>query len=61
MLESYRKLQPTPKTVPEFKDAFQLICGLCYQRKPLSTLNAVKDYRKRLQACVSAMVDIFNI
>jgi len=27
--------------------------GLPYQRKPLTTL-AVKDYRKRLQVCVSA-------
>jgi len=25
MLESYHKLQPNPKTIPEFKDVLQLI------------------------------------
>ena len=51
MPESYYKLQPKPKTVPEFKDAVQLI----WSALPEKTIdNAVKDYGKRLQACVSA-------
>jgi len=36
MLESYHKLQLKPKTVPEFKNALQLI-GLPYWRKVLTT------------------------
>jgi len=51
MLESYYKLQPKPKTVPEFKDAIQLI----WSALPENVIdNAVKDYRKQLKACVSA-------
>jgi len=50
MLGSYHKLQPKPKTVPEFKDEIQLI-WTALQEKAID--NAVKDYRKRLQACLS--------
>ena len=51
MHESYNQLQPKPKTVHEFKDAIQLIwCALT--EKVID--NAIKDYRKQLQACVSA-------
>jgi len=50
MLESYHKLQPKQKTVPEFKDARQLIWTALLEK----AINiAVKDFRKRLQACVS--------
>jgi len=42
MLESYYKLQPKPKTVPQFKDAIQLIWS-ALQEKAIN--NAVKDYR----------------
>ena len=43
MLESYDKLQPKPKTVPEFKEAIQLI----WWALPEKVIdNAVKDYRK---------------
>jgi len=39
MLESYHKLQPKPKPVPEFKDALQLIwSAFNSRRKPLTTL-----------------------
>ena len=51
MLESYHKLQPKPKTVPEFKDAVQLIWSALPEE---ASDNAVKDYRKQLKACVSA-------
>jgi len=51
MLESDNKLQLKRKTVPEFKDALQLICS-ALKEKPID--NAVKNYCKRLQACVSA-------
>ena len=51
MLESYHKLQSKPKTVPEFKDAIQLI----WSAVPDNVIdNAMKDYRKQLKACVSA-------
>jgi len=51
MLESCHKLQQKPKTVPEFKNALQLIWTALQER---AIDNSVKDYRKRLQACVSA-------
>ena len=44
ILESYYKLQPRPKTVPEFKDAIQLIWSVLLLEKAID--NAVKDYRK---------------
>jgi len=40
------------KIVPEFKDAFQLLCGLPYHQKAID--DAVKHYRKWMQARVSA-------
>jgi len=51
MLESYHKLQLSPKTVPEFNNALQLIWSVSPEE---AIDNAVKDYRKWLQACVSA-------
>ena len=45
------KLQSKPKTVPEFKDAIQLIWSVLPEK---AIVNAVKDYRKRLQTCVLA-------
>jgi len=47
MLECYYKLQPT---VPEFKDATQLIWSALPEE---ASDNAVKDYCKQLKACVS--------
>ena len=41
MLESYHKLQPKPKTVPEFKDAPQSIWSALPEK---ATDKAVKDY-----------------
>jgi len=49
MLESYQHLQPKPQT--ELKDALQLIWSALPQRFIDS---AVNDFRRRLQACVSA-------
>jgi len=51
MITSFHKLQPKPKTVPEFKDALQLIWSALPEK---AIDNSVKDYRKRSQACVSA-------
>jgi len=51
MLESYHKLQPKPKTVPEFKNVLQLIWSALLVK---AIDNAVKDICKRLLACVSA-------
>jgi len=48
---SYYKLQLKPKTVVEFKDALQLM-SVSPEKKAID--NTVKDYRKQLQACVSA-------
>jgi len=50
MVESYYTLQPKPKTVPQFKDAIQLILSTLPEK---AIDNAVKHYRKWLQACVS--------
>jgi len=51
VLESYQKLQPNPKTIPEFKDTLQQIWSALPEK---AINNAVKPFRKRLQACVSA-------
>jgi len=48
---SYHKLRQKRKTVPEFKNALQLILSASPEK---AIDNSVKDYRKRLQACVSA-------
>jgi len=50
LLESYYKLQPKPKTVPKIKDSLQVIWSALSEN---SIDNSAKDYRKRLQACVS--------
>jgi len=57
MLESYHKLQRNPKTVPEFKNALQLI-WFALPEKAID--NAVIDYRKRLQTYVSASAGHFE-
>src|SRR6218665_139203 len=51
MLVAYHKLQPKPKTIPEMKIALQQI----WADLPQTPINkAVNDFRKRLQACISA-------
>jgi len=51
MLESYHKPQlPKPKTVPDFKDALQLIWSSLPEK---AINNVMKDVYKLLQACVS--------
>jgi len=51
MLESYHRLQENTKTLPECSNALKLIWSVL----PEKTIdNSVKDYHKRLQACVSA-------
>src|SRR6218665_1161439 len=49
MLERYHKLQPKPKMIAELKAALQLI----WDDMPQEPINkAVKDFTKRLKACV---------
>ena len=51
MLDRYHKLQPKPKTIAELKDALQSI----QDDMPQEKINkAVKDFTKRLKACVQA-------
>jgi len=50
-LESYHRQLQKPQTVPEFKDALQSIWCALPER---TSDDAVKDYCKRLQACMSA-------
>jgi len=45
----HHKLQPKRKSVPEVKDALQLIWSALPEK---AIDNTVKDYRKRLRACV---------
>jgi len=51
-LEAWHKLQSKPDTIPELKDALQRIWTVMPQK---SIAKGVKDFRKRLAACVSAM------
>jgi len=56
MLQAFQKLNPKPKTIPRLKRA------LIWDDLPQTTINkAIYDYRKRLNACVSACGDILNI
>jgi len=48
---AYRKLKTKPKTIAELKQALQVIWGNLPQG-PMD--NAVKDFSKRLKACVGA-------
>jgi len=51
MLEPYHKLQTKPTTIAELKEALQLI----WDNLPEGPINkAVKDFSKRLRACVDA-------
>jgi len=51
MLEAYYKLKTKPKTIAELKKALQVIWG----NLPQGPINkAVKDFSKRLKACVVA-------
>jgi len=51
MLQALHKLQSKPKTIPELKSALQQICD----DLPQTTINkAINDFRKHLNACVSA-------
>ena len=51
MLQAFHKLQSKPKTIPELKSALQQI----WDDLPQTTINkAINDFRKRLNACVSA-------
>jgi len=51
ILDSYHKLEHKPKTVPEFINALQLIWSALPEK---AIESSVKNYHKRLQACVSA-------
>ncbi len=53
MMERYHKLQLKPKTLAELKIALPL-----WNDMPLEPItNAVKDFTKRLKACVQANLD----
>jgi len=56
-LEAYRKLKTKPKTIAELKEALQVICGKLPQA-PID--KAVKNFSKRLKACVELAVDTSN-
>ena len=50
-LQAFHKLQSKQKTIPELKSALQQICD----DLPQTTINkAINDFRKHLNACVSA-------
>ena len=51
MLEAYQKLHPKPKTIAELKEAVQMIWNSLPQG-PID--KAVKNFAKRLKACVKA-------
>jgi len=51
MLEAYCKLQTKPKTIAELKQVLQVFWGNLPQRL---IDKAVKDFSKRLKACVGA-------
>jgi len=51
MLEAYRKHKTKPKTIAKLKEAPQVISGNLPQG-PID--KAVKDFSKRLKACVGA-------
>jgi len=51
MLQTFHKLQSKLKTIPELKRTLQQI----WDDLPQTTINkAINDFRKRLNACVSA-------
>jgi len=57
MLQAFHKLQSKPKTIPELKSALQQI----WNDLPQTTIiNAVNDFRKPLNACVSAVGGLFE-
>jgi len=49
MLQSYHELQPKPKTIAEFKDTLAAFWSALLEK---AINNAVKDFHRRLQACV---------
>jgi len=51
-MKSHHKVPPKPTTVLEFKDALQLIWSALPEK---AIDSAVKNFHKRLQACMSAM------
>jgi len=51
MVEAYRKLKTKPKAIAELKQALQVVWGNLPQG-PID--KAVKDFLKRLKACVGA-------
>ena len=53
MLDRYHKLKPKPKMIAELKDALQSIWDDVPQ-KPIKKAVIVKDFIKRLKACVQA-------
>ena len=52
MLEAYHKFQTKRKTIAELKKALQVIWNNVLLQRPID--EAVKDFSKRLKACVEA-------
>jgi len=52
LLEAYRKPKTKPKTIAELEQAFQVIFWDNLPQRPID--KAVKDFSKRLKACVGA-------
>jgi len=48
MLEAYHKGQPKPKIILKMKDGLQQMWAALPQKR------CIKDFRERLEACVSA-------
>jgi len=58
MQESYDKLQQKPKTLPESKDALQLIWSALPEK---STINTVKDFCKWTFSTQNVIIHITDI
>ena len=53
-MDRYHKLQPKPKTIAELKDALLPLQSI-WDDMPQEPINkAVKDFTRRLKACVQA-------
>ena len=58
MLEAYHKRHQKPKTIAELKEVLQVIWDSLPQGVPID--KAVKEFSKRLKACVAAEGEHFE-
>jgi len=52
MLKAYHKRYPKPKTIAELKEVLQVMVQPRLPQRPID--KAVKEFSKRLKACVAA-------